>query len=29
LWVEVLTKWVKDFEGGSGEMVLDLRLSDV
>ena len=29
LWVDVLTKWVKDFEGGSGEMVLDTRMSDV
>ena len=29
LWVSVLQNWVKDFEGGSGEMVLDLRMSDV
>jgi hypothetical protein len=24
LWVSVLQNWVKDFEGGSGEMVLNL-----
>ena len=29
LWVSVLQNWVKDFEGGSGEMVLDLGMSDV
>ena len=29
LWVNVLRNWVKDFEAGSEEMVLDLRMSDL